>query len=471
MLATSCAKNSTHRAVAGPVPLELKFERGTQQIRTLRLCCVKSVISVVEARAHANAGSPVGRWNVQRSFPIPNLRHMRVFEAVARLNSISGASGSLNLSQPAISHAIASLESRFGVKLLERNRSGSLPTEYGNILLFRIRRMHHLMMQAINAFLAEVPSGPKLDANTTVGRLTLTQIRSLIAVSESLSFDHAARSTDVSEPSVHRAARDLENLLRRPLYSRGPRGVTTTKPGSILAMRLNVALSEIRYAVDEIGHHKGIVNSSVTIGTLSTSGAALLSSAVEKLLSTYPEVSVNITEAPYEHLLQDLLKGNIDFLFSVLRRPEWAKEIVEEVLYRDDYVVVGRVAHPLCKSRALSRQRLSRYRWIIPGPATPRHRAFRSLFGNHLPRTDIITTSRAVTRALIVGSDRLTLLTRHEAESERSVGAMTTLPFDCNIPAPAYGVAKRMDWVPTSVHLELLEKLRGMARRPHAGAA
>jgi LysR family transcriptional regulator of gallate degradation len=406
-----------------------------------------------------------GRVTVQENFLIPNLRHLRVFESVARLNSISRASSSLNLSQPAISHAVASLESRFGAKLLERNRSGSFPTEYGNILLFRIRRMHHLMAQAIDEFLAETSNGPRLDVNTTAARLTLTQIRSLIAVSENLSFDHAARSIDVSEPSVHRAARDLENLLRRPLYVRASRGVTTTKPGSVLAMRLNVALAEIRYAIEEINHGKGILNSSVMVGTLSTSGAALLSGAIDKLISTYPGVSVNVIEAPYEHLLQDLLKGNIDFLFSVLRRPDWVKEIVEEVLYRDDYVVVCRPAHPLRKARSLNRRHFSGYAWVMPGPATPRRRAFQALFGNHPPGIDVITASRAITRALIAASDRLTMLTRHEAESEESVGSISVLPFDCKIPAPEYGVAKRMEWVPTSIHQELLDILRRLARR------
>jgi DNA-binding transcriptional LysR family regulator len=394
---------------------------------------------------------------------------MRVFEGVARLESICRASGSLNVSQPAISQAIAKLESRFRVKLLERNKSGALPTEHGEILLFRVRRMHTLMVQAIRQFLAEVITGPRLDAQTILTQITLTQIRSLVAVSENQSFEHAARSIEVSQPSVHRAARDLENLLGRPLYVRGPRGVTTTKPGGLLARRLNLALREIRYAFEEVNHRNGTVNSSIMIGTLSTSGALLLSRAVETLLATYPSLCVNVIEEPYEHLLKDLLRGNIDFLFGVLRRPEWAQEVAEEMLYRDDYVVVARPGHPLCKSRALNRADLSQYKWTIPGSTTPRYCAFRSLFGNYSPAINVITASRAMTRALITGSDRLTLLTRHEAEAEQHAGVMTILPFDCNIPAPAYGVATRMAWAPTAIHLQLLEVLRATARRDVAG--
>src|ERR1041384_484017 len=55
---------------------------------------------------------------------IPSLRQLHVFEAVARHKSIGRAAAAVNLSQPAATQAIAALESRFGVALFERGRSG-----------------------------------------------------------------------------------------------------------------------------------------------------------------------------------------------------------------------------------------------------------------------------------------------------------------------------------------------------------
>lgn len=408
---------------------------------------------------------------MEEVFSIPSLRHMRVFESVARLQSVSRASSDVNLSQPAISQAIANLEQRFGVRLLERHHSGSLPSEYGEILLFRICRMHLLMLQAIQEFAASAVAVHKLDAETTLGKITLTQIRSLIAVSENISFDQASRSIGISQPSLHRAARELEKLLRGPLYVRGARGTITTEQGSLLARRFNIALGEIRYAREEIDHRKGVINASVLVGTLSTSGAPLLGQSIDRLLASYPGLKVNVVEEPYEHLLNDLLLGKIDFLFGVLRRPDWATEVVEETLYRDDYVVVCRPEHPLNRRAELSLADLAECKWINPGPMTPRFRAFQGLFGKlPLPVTDIVTTSRAITRAVIARSDRLTLLTRHEATSEESLGVMSILPFECNIPAPAYGVATRMGWAATTTQREFLEILRKLASRDHGFA-
>jgi LysR family transcriptional regulator, regulator for genes of the gallate degradation pathway len=218
-------------------------------------------------------------------FSIPSLRHMRVLESVARLQSVTRASSAVNLSQPAISQAIANLEERFGVRLLERHHTGSLPTGYGEIVLFRIRRMHMLMLHAIQEFAASAVVGYKFDAETTLGKITVTHIRSLIAVSENISFDQASRSIGVAQPALHRAARDLEKLLRAPLYGRSARGTTTTLQGSVLARRFNIALGEIRYAMEEINHRKGAVDATILVGTLSTSGAPLLARAIDRLLA------------------------------------------------------------------------------------------------------------------------------------------------------------------------------------------
>jgi len=401
---------------------------------------------------------------LEETFSVPSLRHMRVFESVARLQSVSRASTAVNLSQPAVSQAIAGLESHFGVELIARRNTGSIPTKFGEILLFRVQRMQRQLHEGVQELLSAA-GGHTQNVESISNKITVTQIRSLVAVSENISFDQAARSIGVSQQSVHRAAREIENLLRVKLYSHDGRGTTTTDGGALLARRLKLAISEIRHAADEINVQRGRISSTILIGTLSASGAPLLAEAVDRLLSLQPALVIKVIEEPYEHLLNDLLLGNIDFLFSVLRRPAWAAhEVTEERLYRDDYVVAARRGHPLSKLRTIEREALINFDWVVPGASTPRFQAFQSLFkGNRLPPAHVITTSRAITRALIATSDRLTLLTRHEAESEEKFGAVAILPVDCKVPAPAYGVATRKDWAPTSIQQQFLESLRGLA--------
>ena len=63
------------------------------------------------------------------------LRDLRLLDTVVRLRSMAKAATQLNISQPAVSKAIAELEHVFAVRLIVRNRQGIEPTEYGRALL------------------------------------------------------------------------------------------------------------------------------------------------------------------------------------------------------------------------------------------------------------------------------------------------------------------------------------------------
>jgi DNA-binding transcriptional LysR family regulator len=74
-------------------------------------------------------------------------------------------------------------------------------------------------------------------------------------------------------------------------------------------------------------------------------------------------------------------------LFGILRRPDWATDIKEELLFANHYVVVGRVGHPLFKIKRPTLRDLSRYDWIMPGPMTPRQKALHRILENRGART------------------------------------------------------------------------------------
>ena len=63
------------------------------------------------------------------------LRDLHILLTVVQNGSMVKAAVQLNVSQPAISDAIASLEATLGVRLLDRSRKGVEPTVYGAVLL------------------------------------------------------------------------------------------------------------------------------------------------------------------------------------------------------------------------------------------------------------------------------------------------------------------------------------------------
>lgn len=63
------------------------------------------------------------------------LRDFRLLDAVVRHGSLAKAANQLNLTQPAVSRAVAEMEQLLGVRLVDRTRQGAEPTPQGRALL------------------------------------------------------------------------------------------------------------------------------------------------------------------------------------------------------------------------------------------------------------------------------------------------------------------------------------------------
>ena len=66
--------------------------------------------------------------------PFPPLRLLTAFAAVVRTGSVQAAAAELNVTQPAISQAVRTLEDYIGVRLLDRGTRPARPTEAGYAL-------------------------------------------------------------------------------------------------------------------------------------------------------------------------------------------------------------------------------------------------------------------------------------------------------------------------------------------------
>lgn len=81
--------------------------------------------------------------------PLPPLRLLSVFEAVARHRSLSLAARTLNVTQPAISKALRELEIWIGAPLFDRSRRPLMLTESGEVLLSATREGLGLIADAL----------------------------------------------------------------------------------------------------------------------------------------------------------------------------------------------------------------------------------------------------------------------------------------------------------------------------------
>ena len=393
-----------------------------------------------------------------------SLRQLRLFEGVGRLKSIRRASDECNLSQPAVTQSLAKLETQLGATLLDRATSGSYLTELGTILHRRSTRFFHQIEEAI----AELGGSSAAQAATVARRLTRSQLRSILLVTDHLSFADAARLQGLSAASLQRASHDLERNVGRQLYRRSASGVTGTPEGLVFARKIKLAMQEIEVGVREVDAAQGRAETRIVLGAMPTGGSVLLGSILDEFVDAYPQARVRITTSSSPEILNSLLSGDVDLVLGLIPAA-LGEELCARPLATTPYEIVGRRGHRLLNKGVVTVDDLASYDWVAGAPRSSRREAFDQIFqGRPGPRLPIETCSMPVIQHLLAASSRLTLMTSFERIYQGE--SLAVIPFQVPVAAPSIGLMTRKNWLPTSLHLcfvELLQRRLASAHVPH----
>lgn len=393
----------------------------------------------------------------------PNLRHIRLIAAAVRLGALSWAAEAVGISQPAASQALAKLEATFGGRLLERSRSGALATARGQVVARRAERALSVL-KAGHARLARMQKGRAAHADLFEAQVGMTHLRALASFAESGSFSAAARALGLTEPSIHRAARDLEQIAGLPLFAGPQRHLTLSPAGRMLARHANLVMRELDAAFEEVRELAGAFDGRVVIGTLPLVRTKIVPAAVVALSDSRPEASFEIVDGPYDTLVQDLADGRIDMLVGALREDLSHPDLIQEPLFTDDLSIVARAGHPLSRRGTLTAADLAGYKWVLPRPGTPSRAMFDRLTseaGTPFQLRGVVETGSLVAlRGVLMQSDRLTILSRRQILYEEEAGFLTVLSFPLPGTARPIGLALRADWRPTALQADFLAELK-----------
>lgn len=396
-----------------------------------------------------------------------NLRHLRAFQEVARCNSVSLASRRVYLSQPAITQAIAKLEAMLNAPLFERRRDGMTVTEPGQFFLARVERaLGQLQAGAREARRGDGKRGDKGFVNFDQ-LLTMVQLRALVAVSDAGNFSLAARAIGISQPSLYRAARDLEQLSGMTLFNTTPQGVELTRPAQTLARHAKLAFAELEQGFAEIEEWRGLDSGRIVVGSMPLARSYILPTAINALVRDRPQVQVQVIDGRYADLLHGLRHGEIDLLIGALRDPVPIDDVVQERLFDAPLAVVARAGHPLAGRAGLSIAEIMAYPWVAPPRDTPAGSHLNQMIqSQNLPVTPvrIVSSSLVLVRELLRASDHLTIISTHQIKHELELGILVPLAVDMSRSKRPIGLTLRRDWRPTTTQRVFLDLIRAAAK-------
>lgn len=375
---------------------------------------------------------------------VPNIRHLAALVATVRHGSLTQAARAVNLTQPALTQAVARLEAELGCALFERGAGGMTPTEPAMLLTPRA-----------TAALGHIGSP----------RVTATQMRAFLALARNGSYAGAAAATGLSSASLHRAVADLGVALGQRLVERRGRSVMLTPAGERRARGFGLAMADLRAGLDEVAAWQGKAAGRVVIGAMPLSRAHWLPATILRFQAEQPGVAIAVVEGSHSELSGPLRDGEVDMMLGALRNEAQLDDLVQESVFEDRPAVILRAGHPLLDDPAPDGARLAAFPWILPRRDTPLRQYWEAMMrgaGVSPPPVLCECGSALTVRQLLIGSDAVTLLSPAQLGVELAAGLLAVLPTPLPV-TRTIGITTRAGWRPTAPQLRFIALLREVA--------
>ena len=364
-----------------------------------------------------------------------SVRHARTFVTVAEQGSVSRAARALNKTQTSITKAVQEIEQLLGVELFERYARGVTLSVFGEAYL-------PMAKAAQQEFLAAEGFVPPIVLQHTPGaarffRMDISDrwLDAFTTTVDARNVAAAAQHLGVTPAAISASLRKLEDSLGVTLFERSATGLDATRVSRELVHHVKSARNYLRQGVDEIASVKGVVRGRVVIGTLPFVRTLILPQAIIAVTKSHPKLDIVTTESPYDDLVTGIRCGDVDFLLGALRGDTADKQIVEEPLLDEDLSVVVRSGHPLLKRKNVAWTDLLDFSWVLPRVGTPTRALVQGLMeeiGLSEPDHMVETSSFVILRGLILDSDFVTVLSKHQIRREESVGMLAVV--DVSLP-------------------------------------
>lgn len=183
--------------------------------------------------------------------------------------------------------------------------------------------------------------------------MELRVLKYFIAVAREESMTRAADILHVTQPTLSKQIKDLEDEIGKKLFNRTNYAIKLTAEGEILYKR---ALDIVNLANDTVEELKAMTEATggnVNIGAAETDSIKYLARIIKQLQQECAGIIVSIYSGDSESVEYKLDKGQLDFAL-VVRDFDLNKYNFIELPYKDTYGLICRSDNPLCKKKKIT---------------------------------------------------------------------------------------------------------------------
>ena len=162
-----------------------------------------------------------------------------------------------------------------------------------------------------------------------------------LAVTREESVSGAAEFLHLSQPTLSRQLKDLEEELGKQLFIRGNRKITLTEEGMLLRKRAEEIVDLMQKTEEEVKASDETIAGNIYIGAGESAGNRILAKTAFALRQDYPDVNFHISSGNSVFVMEQLDKGLIDF-GVIYGEVDYSKYESIKANFKDTFVVYMR---------------------------------------------------------------------------------------------------------------------------------
>lgn len=177
--------------------------------------------------------------------------------------------------------------------------------------------------------------------------MEMHQVRYFLAVAEELNFTRAAEKCNVTQPSLTRAVKALEEDLGGPLFHRERANTHLSELGRMVRPHLQQIFVDSLKAKRLAQDFSKLKKSKLKVGVMCTIAPNQLIELFGSLRARHPGVEIELTDASARQLDARLLEGDLEVAIYCLPGEKADERVHVMPLFSEQMMIVVHPGHPL----------------------------------------------------------------------------------------------------------------------------
>lgn len=257
----------------------------------------------------------------------------------------------------------------------------------------------------------------------------------------------AANELHITQPSISKSIKNLEEQLGCTLFIRNKYGVSLTNEGKILYDKIKNAVNLVESAEDDIRNILNVEEGTITIGVSNTITRMYLLPYIKEFHRLYPKIKIKIITDPTIKMIPNVRDGLIDILILNLPYPLPNDFSVFDLIELHDIFAASKKEFDNLKNKTIKISELNNYPLILLSNDSNT----RYFLDNFMTKNDITLvpdfefTSYSLVTEFTKAGLGLGFITKEYLSNELNNEELFEITLDKKIPSRKLGVAYLKD--------------------------